>query len=103
MTAVPPRTSVNGSKRMGDTDRHLRANNRSVRRTRTRQLLSLEETALLLGLGRSTLYRAVRRGTVPFPVYRIGGFSYVPRVALERLLRGDEPNGTGESLLSEAN
>jgi excisionase family DNA binding protein len=42
-------------------------------------LLSLEETALFLGIGRSTMYRAVRDGNVPFPVHRIGGFWYVPR------------------------
>ena len=58
-------------------------------RTRSAQLLSVEETALVLGIGRSTLYRAVQEGAVPFPVHRIGGTWYVPRRALERLLDGE--------------
>ena len=41
--------------------------------SRSAQLLNLEETALILGIGRSTIYRAVRDGKVPFPVHRIGG------------------------------
>jgi excisionase family DNA binding protein len=57
-------------------------------RSRTAQLLNLEETALVLGIGRSTIYRAVRAGKVPFPVHRIGGKWYVPRRALERFLDG---------------
>lgn len=69
-------------------------------RSRSAQLLNLEETALVLGIGRSTIYRAVRAGKVPFPVHRIGGKWYVPRRALERFLDGegqvereDEPDG----------
>ncbi len=57
-------------------------------RSRSAQLLNLEETALVLGIGRSTIYRAVRAGKVPFPVHRIGGKWYVPRRALERFLDG---------------
>ena len=53
------------------------------------QLLSVEETALVLGIGRSTLYRAVQAGKVPFPVHRIGGVWYVPRRSLERFLDGE--------------
>jgi excisionase family DNA binding protein len=53
-------------------------------------LLSLEETALLLGIGRSTMYRAVRSGNVPFPVHRIGGYWYVPKAALQRFLNGEQ-------------
>jgi excisionase family DNA binding protein len=48
----------------------------------------LEQTALVLGIGRSTIYRAVRDGKVPFPVHRIGGTWYVPKRALERFLDG---------------
>lgn len=59
-------------------------------RTRSAQLLNLEDTALVLGIGRSTIYRAVREGKVPFPVHRIGGKWYVPRRALERFLDGAE-------------
>ncbi len=60
-----------------------------MRRSRDRLLLTLEETALVLGIGRSTLYRAVKDGSVPFPVHRIGGCSYVPKVALQRFLDGE--------------
>ncbi len=59
----------------------------------SRLLLSLEETALLLGIGRSTMYRAVRDGQVPFPVHRLGGRSYVPKAALQRFLAGDSRAG----------
>lgn len=58
-------------------------------RSRSAQLLSLEQTALVLGIGRSTIYRAVRDGKVPFPVHRIGGKWYVPKRALERFLDGE--------------
>jgi len=63
-------------------------------RPRNHLLLTLEETALLLGIGRSTLYRAVNEGKVPFPVHRIGGYWYVPKAALQRFLNGDDV-GTG--------
>jgi excisionase family DNA binding protein len=55
----------------------------------TKLLLSLEETALLLGIGRSTLYRAVKDDKVPFPVHRIGGYWYVPKAGLQRFLNGE--------------
>jgi excisionase family DNA binding protein len=57
--------------------------------SRSAQLLNLEETALILGIGRSTIYRAVRDGKVPFPVHRIGERWYVPKRALERFLDGE--------------
>ena len=66
-------------------------------RPREAQLLSVEETALVLGLGRSTLYRAVQAGEVPFPVHRIGGVWYVPRRSLERFLEGQADSTTSES------
>ena len=56
-------------------------------------LLSIEQTADLLGLGRSTLYRAVDRGDVPFPVIRIGAYRYVPRAAVERLIEAEPSRG----------
>ena len=58
-------------------------------RSRSGQLLSLEDTALVLGIGRSTIYRAVRAGKVPFPVHQIGNRWYVPKRALQRFLDGD--------------
>jgi excisionase family DNA binding protein len=70
-----------------------------MRRTKPPTLLSLEETALVLGIGRSTMYRAVRDGNVPFPVHRIGGYWYVPRAALQRFLNGElDGSGGGESV-----
>ena len=60
-----------------------------MRLSDTKLLLSLQETSLLLGIGRSTLYRAVRDDKVPFPVHRIGGYWYVPKAALQRFLNGD--------------
>jgi|HubBroStandDraft_6_1064221.scaffolds.fasta_scaffold58280_1 excisionase family DNA binding protein len=58
-------------------------------RSRSTQLLNLEDTATVLGIGRSTIYRAVRDGKVPFPVHRIGGKWYVPKRSLERFLDGE--------------
>jgi excisionase family DNA binding protein len=63
-------------------------------RARSAQLLNLEETALVLGIGRSNIYRAVRAGKVPFPVHRIGGKWYVPKRALQRFLDGEEPESS---------
>ena len=34
-------------------------------------LLSVEETAILLGRSRSAVYRAIDRGDLPLPVYRM--------------------------------
>jgi excisionase family DNA binding protein len=56
-------------------------------------LLSVEETAVLLGETRSTLYRALKAGTFPLPVFRIGGRVRIPRRAVERLIDGD-PEGS---------
>ena len=60
-------------------------------RRRGRLLLTVEETAIMLGIGRTTMLRAVRNGAVPFPVHKIGGSTYVPRAAVERLLAGEAP------------
>jgi excisionase family DNA binding protein len=60
-----------------------------MRRKSERLLLSLEETALVLGIGRSTIYRAVHDESLPFPVHRIGGRWYVPKAALQRFLEGE--------------
>lgn len=59
-----------------------------MRRVHSRPLLGLEESALMLGIGRSTLYRAVKDGNVPFPVHKIGAYWYVPRASLQRFLDG---------------
>jgi hypothetical protein len=47
-------------------------------RSRSPQLLSLEETALVLGIGLSTIQWALRDGRVPFPVYPFGGSGMAP-------------------------
>jgi excisionase family DNA binding protein len=62
----------------------------------TKPLLSIEETAILLGETRSTLYRAVQAGTFPLPVYTIGGRLRIPRRAVERLLDGLPPAADGD-------
>lgn len=54
-------------------------------------LLSIDETAMLLGETRSTLYRALKAGTLPLPVFRIGSRIRIPRRAVERLIEGLEP------------
>lgn len=46
----------------------------------------------MLGLGRSTLYQAIRDDNCPLPVIRIGRQLRIPRAALERLGQtGDTP------------
>ena len=55
----------------------------------TKPLLSVEDTAVLLGQSRSSIYRAIDRGDLPLPVITINGRLRVPRRAVERLLDGD--------------
>ncbi|MGH9131886.1 MAG: helix-turn-helix domain-containing protein [Acidimicrobiales bacterium] len=52
-------------------------------------LLSVEETAILLGQSRSSIYRAIDKGDLPLPVVKISGRWRVPRRAVERLLEGE--------------
>lgn len=56
----------------------------------SKPLLSVEETAILLGETRSTLYRAIKDGTFPLPVFIIGRRRRIPRAAVDRLLSGME-------------
>ena len=58
---------------------------------KARPFLSVEEAALLLGEARSTVYRAVKAGTFPLPVVRIGERLRIPRSAVDRLIAGDVP------------
>lgn len=58
----------------------------------SRPLLSVEDAAVLLGETRSTLYRAIKAGTLPLPVFQIGARMRIPRKAVEQLL----PIGTQE-------
>ena len=55
----------------------------------TKPLLSVEDTAVLLGQSRSSIYRAIDRGDLPLPVFTINGRLRIPRRAVERLLDGD--------------
>lgn len=55
---------------------------------RTKPLVGLAELADLLAVHRSTIYRAVERGTLPLPIVRIGSRMTVPRAAVDRLLAG---------------
>ncbi len=66
---------------MGRGDRSLAA----------KPLLSVEDTAVLLGQSRSSIYRAIDRGDLPLPVVTINGRLRIPRRAVERLLDGDIP------------
>jgi excisionase family DNA binding protein len=51
-------------------------------------LLSVEEVAVMLGETRSTLYRAIKAGDFPLPIFRIGRRIRIPRRSVERLLSG---------------
>jgi len=51
-----------------------------------RATLSVEESAVLLGLSRSAAYEAVRNRSFPVAVLTINGRYYVPRAPLEALL-----------------
>jgi excisionase family DNA binding protein len=50
--------------------------------------LTVERTAKVLGIGKSSAYAAVSRGEIP--VIRVGGRLLVPTAALRRLLGIDE-------------
>lgn len=55
--------------------------------------LSIDETAIVLGESRATLYRSIKRGDFPLRVVRINGRLRVPRRAVERLLEGRVDDG----------
>jgi excisionase family DNA binding protein len=62
----------------------------------SKPLLSVEDAALLLGETRSTLYRAIKAGTLPLPVFQIGARMRIPRKAVEQLIEGyGPPDGWG--------
>ena len=54
-------------------------------------LLSVEQTAVLLGESRSAIYRSIERGDLPLPVFHINGRLRIPRRAVERLIEGEAP------------
>lgn len=63
-----------------------------------RPLLSVEEAAELLGQSRSSLYRAIERGDLPFPVFTINGRYRIALRSVELVIAGDlggtNPAGT---------
>jgi excisionase family DNA binding protein len=67
-------------------------------------LLTVGEAAKLLGVGRSTLYEAVRSGDTCVPVVRVGKQWRVPLAAVERIVAGvqTEKVGGGRPLAHEA-
>jgi excisionase family DNA binding protein len=54
-------------------------------------LLSVDETAIILGTSRSSIYRSIERGDLPVPVFKINGRLRIARRAVERLLAGELP------------
>jgi excisionase family DNA binding protein len=51
-----------------------------------RQTEDVKAAAAILGVHPQTLYEAIKHGTAPFPVVRVGGRILIPRAALERLV-----------------
>jgi excisionase family DNA binding protein len=67
-----------------DHDRRITIRNNPT----SKPLLSVEEAAVLLGETRSTLYRAIKAGPFPLPIFKIGQRLRIPRRSVERLLAG---------------
>ena len=59
----------------------------------TRQTLTVEEAAQVLGIGRNSTYEAIKRGEIP--ALRLGRRLVVPRQALEQLLRHNDSDTLG--------
>jgi predicted DNA-binding transcriptional regulator AlpA len=78
---------------------------RLAQRRLSKPLLSVEETAVLLGESRSSVYRSIERGDFPLPVFKLNGRLRVSRRAVERLMDGEYPvttyvHGAGQSVTS---
>jgi len=56
-------------------------------------LFTVAEAAEALGMGRSTLYSAIKSGSCPLAVTRIGKQLRIPRAAFDRLARDDGSTG----------
>ena len=52
-------------------------------------LLSVLETAIMLGQSQSSIYRSIEKGDLPIPVFKIAGRYRIPRLAVDRLLAGE--------------
>ncbi|MFP5326525.1 MAG: helix-turn-helix domain-containing protein [Acidimicrobiia bacterium] len=55
----------------------------------TQPCLSAEEAFAILGIERKTGYRAIKDGSFPVPVIRVGRLIRIPTAALSRLLAGE--------------
>jgi len=64
------------------------------RRSPSGLLLSVEAAARELGISRATLYKAIKEGSCPVEVIRVGRQLKVPRASLERL-RGAKETDEG--------
>ena len=67
------------------------SNGRLAKSRLAKPLLSVEETAELLGESRSSVYRSIERGDFPLPVFKLNGRLRVSRRAVERLMDGEYP------------
>jgi len=67
------------------------SNGRLAKSRLAKPLLSVEETAVLLGESRSSVYRSIERGDFPLPVFKLNGRLRVSRRAVERLMDGEYP------------
>ena len=52
-------------------------------------LLSVLETAIMLGQTQSSIYRPIEKGDLPLPVFKIAGRYRIPRLSVDRLLAGE--------------
>ena len=59
---------------------------------RDKLIYTVEETRALLGLSRTLVYEAIRRGEIPS--IRVGRRILIPRAALERLLESGVDRST---------
>jgi predicted DNA-binding transcriptional regulator AlpA len=67
------------------------SNGRRSRTSAPKPLLSVEETAILLGESRSSVYKSIERGDFPLPVFKLNGRLRLSRRAVERFIEGDYP------------
>ena len=77
------------------TSREAHVQRRTPSLSADRPVISAEEAFRLLDIDRSTGYKAIREGTFPVPVVRIGRLIRVPTVALNRLLNLHELDTEG--------
>jgi len=57
-------------------------------------VLTVDETAKCLGIGRNSAYEAIARGEIP--VVRVGKRLLVPKAALEKLLAAGQSKKNGD-------